>query len=585
MAWGMFDNKKETELKPAEENPWYQFYLATRDIDRGKGTFPGFHWFWGIYNLQNDPENSNFRNIKRLLPMNHWIRVSSIPISPKELQTPVKELLKKLVNLETIKEIDFSGLHFKTDIDFSELIFPIQVSFAGSKFSGDANFTDTMFASNANFTNAIFSDDVAFSNAGFADIANFKKTEFYGIVHFLYTEFHNRTLFGEAKFFNKTYLMPTFFGPTSFSKVEFSIPVDFNNATFLGNAFFYDTKFFDSVDFNKTKISKQTFFKDTKFYGIAKFIETKFLGNINFNKTTFFVKTYFNDATFSTKAVFKNVKFLDDAYFIKTIFSETADFRNTCFHGKTAKFKNTIFKKIADFTGATFKGYANFKGSKFKGRTKFQAAEFKIHAPRFYGAKLSKEITWNKITWPKSPNVLNALLHAGFRKLGYEWADTDHKPIVRENQNSYEDLANLMEKLDKYHDQHLFFRKEMYCRRQLEPLPTRSFYWLYGTLADYGYGIGRTFIAWFIHIFIGFIALLFIACRGYATVGNPIGCSFSVSVANSHAFFFKGDRLKKCYEIFENLPWFNFIWGVQTIMGTLFLFLLLLTLRVRFRIK
>ncbi len=321
------------------------------------------------------------------------------------------------------------------------------------------------------------------------------------------------------------------------------------------------------------------------FHNFLKTSKDSKIKKIDFSNLEFEDIAIFSALIFPINADFSNSKFLGSALFTNVIFFETANFESAVFCGKTAKFRDTIFKKIVAFNKTTFKQYANFTNSKFSGRTTFQHAIFKLHAPRFYDAKLSKEITWNKIDWPKSPNVLCALIHAGFRKLGYEWADIDYKPIVRENQNSYEDLANHMDDLNKYHDQHLFFRKEMYCRRQLEHLLTRPFYWLYEKLADYGYGIGRTFLAWFGHIFIGFIALLIISCQGYTTIRNPLGCSFAVSLANSHAFFFKGDRLKKCYETFESLPLFNFIWGVQTIMGTLFLFLLLTTLRVRFRIN
>ncbi len=266
-------------------------------------------------------------------------------------------------------------------------------------------------------------------------------------------------------------------------------------------------------------------------------------------------------------------------------FEDSVDFSNFIFPTYVS-FEKSKFSGNVNFKKAIFMDFANFKDTEFKRRIIFQGTTFKHHAPRFYGAKLNKEITWDNITWPTFPNVFWALRQDILLRIKPKSADMEYVERVRENQNSYEDLANHMEDLNKYHDQHLFFRREMGCRRRLENYFIRLFYWLYEKLSNYGYGVGHAFVSWFLHILIG--ALILFGLRYFncfKDFTDDFGCSLGISLSNSHAFFFKGKRLKDCYDAFESLPWFNVVWGVQTITGTLLIFLVLLTLRVRFRLK
>nr|MCA8835578.1 pentapeptide repeat-containing protein [Pseudomonadota bacterium] len=299
-----------------------------------------------------------------------------------------------------------------------------------------------------------------------------------------------------------------------------------------------------------------------------------------FTDAKFYCEMRFTGVRFFKDAFFENAVFLRDVYFMKTEFLETASFKNAEFHGEIAKFKMAVFSKIAIFEKTAFKHYANFTDSKFYGRTSFQQAKFENHAPRFYGATLNKQIAWDKITWPKFSTIFRVLLD-----------DTHNKDAIRENQNSYENLAYLMEELGKYHDQHLFFREEMRCRRRLdERFLIRWAFWLYEKLSDYGYGIERAILAWALHIFIGFLVITFIAMCGGIRYQESVSCAISVSFANAnpYAFFgFDSVQLTGCYDMFnKHAPiLFAIIKVIQTILGIALLFLVGLTLRVRFRLK
>ncbi len=345
---------------------------------------------------------------------------------------------------------------------------------------------------------------------------------------------------------------------------------------------------------------------------------------------------------FPVDADFSNTKFSENAYFTSAVFFENADFENATFqtetscHERTANFRNTTFKKIADFRNTTFWRYANFRYSVFDGRANFQQAKFELHAPRFFGAKFDNEIIFNRITLPEAKRdkkneiflypigiPLNRIELSKDEKEKKEKFEFYQKK-VEENESAYGTLVYLMEKQNKHNDKHLFFREEMRWRqlenhlirkrfkidlikregdrciswrrtkirwKWLENYSTIIFFWLYGSLSDYGYGIGRAFIAWFGHILIGMLAIVamvfFTACW---EVTESMLCAIPVSFANANPLAFIGfekGSLMDCYTRLTKLEPFSFamIRVFQIIVGIPLLFLLLVTLRVRFRIK
>ena len=143
-----------------------------------------------------------------------------------------------------------------------------------------------------------------------------------------------------------------------------------------------------------------------------------------------------------------------------------------------------------------------------------------------------------------------------------------------------------MESLNKYHDQHFFFRQEMRCRRKLGSFFNYLIYGLYQGLANYGYGVGHAFMAWFLHICFWSVILYFFVFQGKCGLYQRLTCSFFTSLSNAHSFFLsKKERLTNCSEIIKDTSLFDFAWAMETISGALFLFLVLLTLRTRFRLK
>ena len=314
----------------------------------------------------------------------------------------------------------------------------------------------------------------------------------------------------------------------------------------------------------------------------------------NFSNFIFPINVDFGSTIFSKQAIFTNAVFLNITNFYGTTFSEEAGFENALFSvmgnfhmavfSENAEFSGVIFSQAAGFRGTTFYELADFSNSKFKKHTTFADAKFKKYAPHFYNAEISADTIWERRikSWPQLKEYKNEL------------APDEIHEILRINQNTYENLAYQMKDSEKYHDEHFFFRQEMRCRKKLEPFLIKPFYWLYEIFADYGYGVERALIAWFLHIVLGVVALMLFT--NYYWAYNPtefqkiLNCATPVSFANAnpYAFFsFDGGKLAGCYtKLGYLLPRaFGIIKIIQIVIGVSLLFLLLLTLRVRFRLK
>ncbi len=327
---------------------------------------------------------------------------------------------------------------------------------------------------------------------------------------------------------------------------------------------------FKYFDFSYFVFPIEVSFQRAVFSQSVKFVKTGFAGNANFRDAKFLSSADFSDSIFSSSADFKNVIFSNSVCFHWTTFSNNTSFSGVKFC-HAANFYNANFCSFTYFSNATFFIGANFSDAifshcalfddvKITGHTTFKNAEFKQYPPSFQKANLYSDIILDDISWP----ILNK---------------KSDSIVVGQNKNSYENLASLMKNLDKYHDEHFFYRQEMRCRRWLEVnLFISLSYWFYEILADYGYGIERAFFWWFLHIFVGMILI------AVATKNNF--CLFPVSFANAHSFLFlKDGALSGCYKYFTGNLLFNAIWATQSILGIILLFFLLLTLRIRFRLK
>ncbi len=582
----MTDTEKEyIILRPAENSPWGKFLYATINLDIEHGKPSGWHWLLAIYRLADKFPNTDSNKIGHSIPCKDSdgdeIQIfvpTKKPDEPHYFDTILYNLLTEIGRPDEISKIDFSKLDFTEDSVFTKdftflnFIFPVEVSFTGTNFANNINFTNTKFLKHADFTNTKFLKHADFTKAKFFEHADFTNAKFFNTITFSDTTFCTVN-FSNASFSkNVTYSRAVFSEKATFNRAVFSNGAQFYEAQFFGEAIFTNTVFYKGkflTSFNKAVFSEIVRFDNAEIEGKLYFLETTFSKNAIFSNVTFSRLASFQNSTFSDRSTFKKATFLQSVNFTNVTFSNVVVFTQTVF-SNSVNFTNSKFFNNVTFEYAFFNNKVFFDITRITKPIDFTNAHFKVYVPSFYDANICPDIIWDNAEWPNPAQ--------------FKYAKNSKQ--IQYNKNAYENLANHMEKLDKYHDKHFFFRQEMRCRRRLgKNMFIRFPYAVYEWLADYGYGAGRAILWWVAHILGSAGILSSIRYFNHPSVSlDDFGCSVGISLSNSHAFFFKGSHLKHCYESFGDLPWFNVIWGFQTIMGTILIFLVLLTLRIRFKL-
>lgn len=141
----------------------------------------------------------------------------------------------------------------------------------------------------------------------------------------------------------------------------------------------------------------------------------------------------------------------------------------------------------------------------------------------------------------------------------------------------------------RYEDEHMFFRFSMQAKevrdwRSITAIGS----WLYGRLFDYGWSIKRAAIWWSAVVFAPTPWLVKWVCDAHPNDMSFALAGKALALSLSNAIPFLGlKRLvhEKFYGQFEKIDGIHYVGMGQAILGTIFLFFLLLTIRNRFRLK
>ncbi|MFX4220103.1 MAG: pentapeptide repeat-containing protein [Thalassobaculum sp.] len=155
------------------------------------------------------------------------------------------------------------------------------------------------------------------------------------------------------------------------------------------------------VDFSDQTIDVSNF-EDFVFPAVASFSGATFSAGASFSGSTFSDVAFFSGATFSAGAFFVGATFSDGADFSGATFSDGADFRGATF-SDVAYFSGATFSDVAFFRGATFSDVAYFRGATFSDVTDFSEATFSGDASfsgatvksvwQMHGAKVAGSLT------------------------------------------------------------------------------------------------------------------------------------------------------------------------------------------------
>ncbi len=322
--------------------------------------------------------------------------------------------------------------------------------------------------------------------------------------------------------------------------------IDFQQTAFTRPANFEGFWFAEWVFLNHATFSGPAVFDHATFYGLAAFDFATFSGLAKFDFATFSEHAWFKGATFSGPAVFDFATFSKDASFNGATFSGGAWFNSATFSGG------------AWFNSATFYEIASFNFTTFERGLGFAAAKFQTIPPNFNGATTVYEGTiWPDADgWPAAPANAEA---------------------ARDHSSSYERLKKDAETHKKHRQEQFFFAKELECQQVIDGpwrgWPTK----LYGILSGFGASIRRP-LFWLI----GLWAVCGVAFENLTTLSTSRAWGFSAAnlfdVLGARKNFFETE-MKVMSGIAQTIA------TTETGFGLLFLFLIGLALRNRFRMK
>ncbi|MCY4308983.1 MAG: hypothetical protein OXC57_12055 [Rhodobacteraceae bacterium] len=396
---------------------------------------------------------------------------------------------------------------------------------------------------------------------------------------------------------NFTYPIESFM---DFSNVEFPENISFAGRLLIG-ADFRNAVFNGWADFRGAAFLGLTHFEGARFEG-HKTMQPASHGVVSFADSIFCNTVYFKGTEFPRISRFDNSEFLSAGYFQEAIFGNDSELSGVLFDCAkfgaepnfskamffcAGGFKNVEFNDGANFRKTKFFSDVNFNNSKFNNTTSFREATFG-QPPKFFEAVVHEDINFNGIDWNK------AELSYSNRK------NKDVKPdeITTRAENAvlaWERLALIMSKQEKPWERHEFFRLKMRAKRQAEGISISSTVnWLFDILSDYGWGIRRSLTWWFGHIILFWLVLAGAACYQANENGDQLNWwipldGFLVSLSNSLSFLrlqsgYLSSNYKDLEKVLDQVMWlFSTVGTIQAMVGPILLFLLLLTLRNRFR--
>ena len=381
-----------------------------------------------------------------------------------------------------------------------------------------------------------------------------------------------------------------------FSEVVFCEDVSFAGRVLIG-AGFRETTFEQRADFSDAIFLGVTHLNEVKFTGtqsgmdgVTSFSGASFHNRVEFNETLFPHMTRFDNAVFHGGASFRLSKFTPGSdrdgnpegtvMFEQSRFESDADFTETIFNVAT-RFQNAEFAGKAEFRYAEFCRAVTFNNAKFKDTTSFRNAKFS-RPPKFFETKLHEDADFREVDWRSTEQSYSR---------AHRCNESDNDAAIR----AWDRLALIMSQRERLPERHDFYRLKMRALRQRDGRRLLKLAnWLFDKSSDYGWGVGRAFFWWAVHI-VSMATILSAAvfiCPTYYNLGflEVVWNSILVSFANAHAIFglaSEGGYLHGAREHIvaaDGTDWvFNAVGTFQAILGPVLLFLLL-TLRNRFRL-
>jgi pentapeptide repeat protein len=399
-----------------------------------------------------------------------------------------------------------------------------------------------------------------------------------------------------------------------YSGHTFSAYVDFSGFIFPYIANFRNVIFSGDADFFLATFSGDALFNCAQFNGDAGFFAATFSGDASFGDATFSGDASFGDAIFSGRAItasFDNATFSGDAWFSCTQFNGLVSFNFVIFKKKVS-FIQANFESLAMFIETTFENYSSFEAIQGHGLLSFQRAEFNLvpdftqthftEAPQFDGTDFSNALTgWSWIR-NKDTSSNTASYWRSLKRLAIQGHDHERELLF-----FAEEIKSQRGKQDK-----AFPEPFNLVATHEKTWSGGTRYWLgllYELLSDFGRSVWRPLLWWFVSVFL--FANFYLGQHKTAyepkstntqlsclngSQDNPVTAARFLSIYNGLviAGFGRSEKLSQSYACLYGggqdqpvtMPDKVVCAGIiQSIFSAVMLFLLLLALRNKFKIK
>ena len=355
-----------------------------------------------------------------------------------------------------------------------------------------------------------------------------------------------------------------------------------------------------NVDFSRETLEVN--FSGFIFPGFCNFSTTTFSGPTDFNDAVFHNQPNFYDARFNRFANFSRVIFCESADFSAAMFGDRTDFSDARFDGWTdfsgaafngkAVFNGATFGELADFSNVKFTKYTNFSDGEFGGPAKFNNAMFRdatdfsgrrfAYAPLFHNATLHQDTSFSPgdALWTQFPTM--GELFPDPKSL-----EAQADKIGQETERAYRTLKLAMSGFQAHREEMAFFALEMRARAFHEPWHRKWFYWLYDEVSQYGHSLARPLL-WLAFLF----PVFYIFYREFFGLRSRVplhdAALWYVTAAHSvplPGLFRHVDDAEKIVFGDGAHFWLGLLMGAHTLSSAVLIFLFLLAIRNRFRIR
>ncbi len=431
------------------------------------------------------------------------------------------------------EQVNLSGTDFENLFSVNNMYFNTELNLKGARFQKGALFIECGFVRTVDLSDAEISGRADFENSCFSADVYAENLNIVGNF-----DFGGAAVDGNL---NMTWVLVS--GPACMEKLVVKGDTVFERCRFCQSCDFYGSKFEGSASFNTNVFTESVSFAGSDFSDRSSFSMTEFFETADFSGSDFFGVATFRGASFSSEAKFSTATFHD-----------RADFGEAVFRGRSKK-------DAVESASPT-----RFAATDFKGPVDFSYAKFTSSYPDFSGAVMPEKAAFSARSkhWPDAI------------KQGSEQAK-DCCAIVR----------HILSKQGLPEDEHFFFRREMHFAGQIGSWWQRFPYRAFGLLSDYGHSIARPAIALFALWLVPALVYMAVFAWEGALHGKEHGMfePFGLSFSNVFRIFgfqrthFGADYVRDLHNALEGLA------AVQTIFGFVFLFLLGLGLRQRFRLR